>query len=53
MLKYAQATNQNDNIDTGQLQISIVRRDSRIPIENSTVRISYTGFIMNQSSVQN
>ncbi len=55
MLRYAQTTtngngtspsnppNPSNNIDTGQLQVSIVRRGTRIPIENSTVRISYTG----------
>lgn len=43
MLKYAQTVNRQDQIDTGELQISVVRRGTRIPIENMTIRISFTG----------
>lgn len=43
MLKYAQTVNRQDQIDIGELQISVVRRGTRIPIENMTIRISFTG----------
>ena len=33
----------SNNIDTGQLQINVVRRGTRIPVDNVTVRISFTG----------
>ena len=33
----------SNNIDTGQLQINVVRRGTRIPIDNVTVSISFTG----------
>lgn len=33
----------SNNIDTGQLQVNVVRRGTRIPIDNVTVSISFTG----------
>lgn len=43
MLKTTQTANPSDNIDTGGLQVSVVRRGTRIPVENVTVSISFTG----------
>lgn len=37
------ASNPSNNIDTGQLQINVVRRGTRIPIDNVTVSLSFTG----------
>ena len=36
-------SNPSNNIDTGTLQISVVRRGTRIPVDNVTVTISFTG----------
>ena len=33
----------SNNIDTGQLQVNVVRRGTRIPVDNVTVNISFTG----------
>ncbi len=35
--------NLSNNIDTGQLQVNVVRRGTRIPVDNVTVSISFTG----------
>ena len=43
MLKSTQTIPTNDNTDTGTLQVSAVRRGTKIPIENVTVSISFTG----------
>ena len=36
-------SNPSNNIDTGQLQVNVVRRGTRIPVDNVTVSISFTG----------
>lgn len=43
MLKSTQTIQANDNTDTGTLQVSAVQRGTKIPIENVTVSISFTG----------